>query len=116
MTDIEKKPYHKIMVDAWRIFIKDRELERFSDKWWEEIINEYDVLRKPYMNTEYDEYVCSISMAFLDEYERKGKYERQKGISEELLSGSQKEEERELQVSGDICEVDGFEEVIEPFT
>ena len=116
MTNEEKTPYHKIMVDAWRIFIKERKAELFSDEWWEEIINEYDVLREPYKNTELDSYLCSISMVFLDEYERKSKHARQKRISEELLSAQQEKVERTVQELQDTNKMDGFEEVVEPFT
>lgn len=70
MTDEEKKPYHTIMVAAWRLFIKDRETEQFSDKWWEEIIGEYDNLREPYKGTIYDGYCCAVNQAFLDQWER----------------------------------------------
>lgn len=69
MTDEEKKPYHSIMVDAWRIFIKENPHKRYSDKWWTDIINEYENLRKPYIGTELDDFTCRISQVFLDEYE-----------------------------------------------
>lgn len=85
MTDEEKKPYHTIMVAAWRIFIKDRKTERFTGQWWEEIIADYDKLREPYKMTKYDLYCCHVSQAFLDELERMGKkYGAQKDIQAEL--------------------------------
>ncbi len=57
------------MVDAWRIFIKENPHKRYSDKWWTDIINEYENLREPYIGTELDDFTCRISQVFLDEYE-----------------------------------------------
>ena len=116
MTDQEKTPYHRIMVDAWRIFIREREVPRFSDKWWEEIIKDYDELREPYKRTDLDDYVCDIAMLFLNEYERVNKHERQKRVSKELLSEDQRTTQTELQLSDNVCKVGRLEEVIEPFT
>lgn len=116
MTDKEKAPYHKVMVDAWRIFIKERTHEKFSDPWWEEIIAEYERLREPYIHTLMDDYVCHISQVFLDEYERGQKREKQSGISKTILSSSQGRDTTEIQYSDNIPQVGGCEEVIEPFT
>ena len=116
MTDKEKIPYHKIMVDTWRLFIKERTCEKFSDKWWEELIDEYRKLRTPYIGTELDDYVCWLSQVFLDEYERKHKIAKQKRISKTILSDPQKGTPKELQCSDSVCQMGGFEEVVEPFT
>ena len=117
MTSEEKTPYHTIMVDAWRIFIKDRSHERYCDKWWEEIIGEYKSLRDSYIGTKLDDYVCQLSQVFLDEYERGQKRgKRQKRISETVLPSSQGCHQEELQLSDPVREVGGCEEIIEPFT
>lgn len=116
MTDKEKAPYHKVMVDAWRIFIKERTHEKFSDPWWEEIIAEYERLREPYIHTLMDDYVCHISQVFLDEYERGQKRERPKRISKTVLPNSQGNDSKELQLPDTVCEMARCEEVIEPFT
>ena len=70
MTDEEKRPYHNIMVAAWRLFIKDREPEKFTDAWWKDVFKDYDKLRELYKKTIYDQYCCHVSQAFLDELER----------------------------------------------
>ena len=70
MTDEEKIPYHTIMTAAWRIFVKERKHERFSDAWWDEIIAEFDKLKAEYKNTIYENYCGYISQAFLDQWER----------------------------------------------
>lgn len=116
MTDKEKTPYHKIMVDIWRIFIKERQHTRYSDKWWEEIIGDYRNLRKPYIGTKLDDYVCQLSQVFLDEYERGQKNERPNRVPETVLSETQGRDKEELQCSDSVCEVDGSEEIVEPFT
>lgn len=76
MTDEEKKPYHTIMVAAWRIFIKERQSRQFSDEWWKEIIKEYETLRAPYKGTIYDDYCGDVSQSFLDQYERMQKRDK----------------------------------------
>lgn len=117
MTHDEKVPYHDIMVSAWRIFIKERPEETYSDSWWEIIIKEYEELREPYKGTKLDDYVCAISQTFLDEYERGQKRgKRQKRISETVLPNSQGYHQEELQLSDPVREVGGCEEIIEPFT
>ena len=89
MTDEQKKPYYNIMVDCWRVFMKDRSHETFSDEWWKEIIGEYDKLRGPIKGTAYDEFFCQLSQSFLDEHERLQKHERQNRISGKILSVTQ---------------------------
>ena len=116
MTDKEKTPYHKIMVDIWRIFIKERQHTRYSDKWWEEIIGEYRTLRHSYIGTTLDDYVCQLSQVFLDEYERGFKHEKQAGVSETVLPKPQGRTEEELQLPDNISSMGGCEEVVEPFT
>ena len=116
MTDKEKTPYHKIMVDAWRIFIKERSHKRYCDDWWEEIIGEYRNLRKPYIGTKLDDYVCQLSQVFLDEYERGQKHERQNRIPETILSNTQERNPTAIQFSDSVSKVGGCEEIVEPFT
>ena len=116
MTDKEKTPYHKIMVDAWRIFIKERQHTRYSDKWWEEIIGDYRNLRKPYIGTKLDDYVCQLSQVFLDEYERGQKNERPNRVPETVLSETQERNPTEIQFSDSISKMGGCEEIVEPFT
>lgn len=116
MTSEEKTPYHTIMVDAWRIFIKDRSHERYCDKWWEEIIGEYKSLRDSYIGTKLDDYVCQLSQVFLDEYERGQKRERPNRIPQELLPEPQENYQAELQLSDSVSEMGGCEEIVEPFT
>ena len=70
MTDEEKKPYYDIMVETWRTFMKKRESERFSDEWWNEIINEYETQGKKWKGTPYEGYYGDLAMSFLDQYER----------------------------------------------
>jgi hypothetical protein len=70
MTDEDKKPYHTIMTAAWRLFIKERKTEQFSDEWWKELIGDYDKLREPYRGTIYDDYCGDVNQAFLDQWER----------------------------------------------
>lgn len=110
MTHEEKVVYHEIMKQAWIIFGKQRDCEEFGDKWWQEIIGEYDELRKPYKGTLLDDYVCQLAQAFLDEHERVYKRGKQKGISEAILSGSQGYHQEELQLSDTVSEVGGSEE------
>ena len=110
MTDGEKKPYHNIMTAAWRLFIAERESKQFSDEWWEEIIKDYDKLREPYKGTELDDYVCQINQAFLDELERKMKRGKQNRVSQKVLSGAQRENQRELQCTDPVPEMGRCEE------
>lgn len=116
MTDKEKAPYHKIMVDSWRIFIKERLSDKYSDAWWEDIIGEFRKLREPYVGTRFDDYVCHISQVFLDEYERGQKRERQNRIPETVLSNTQERNPTEIQFSDSVSKVGGCEEIVEPFT
>lgn len=110
MTAEEKKVYHTIMVDTWRVFTKARTLEQFSDAWWQEIVGEYDELRKPYRGTLLDDYVCQLAQAFLDEHERVYKRGKQKGISETVLSKPQGYHQEELQLTNSVSEVGGDKE------
>lgn len=70
MTDEEKKVYHTVMVDTWRIFIKERQSERYSDAWWQEIIGEYDDYRAKYKSSSVEDFCAELSMAFLNQHER----------------------------------------------
>lgn len=116
MTHEEKAKYHEIMVASWRIFTKERPEELFSDPWWESIIGEFREMRKPYIGTLLDDYVCHISQVFLDEHERVYKRgRRQKRVSETILPGPEGFTQGELQFSDPVCEVGGFKEDIEPF-
>ena len=105
MTDEEKKPYHTIMVSAWRLFIKERKLERYTDSWWEEVIADYDKLREPYKMTKYDLYCCHVSQAFLDELERIGKKD-----------GPQKYIQAELPLTKAVPELAGSKENTEQYS
>ena len=116
MTDEEKTPYHVAMVSAWRIFIKERTIEKFSDKWWKEIIGEYNALRKSYLGNPLSEYVDYLSQTFLDEWERIQKRERQKGISETILPETQEYHQEELQFTDAVSSVAGREEANKSFT
>jgi hypothetical protein len=110
MTDKEKAPYHKIMVDTWRLFIKDRIPQKFSNEWWEEIIKDYEELREPYKGDPLDDYVCHISQVFLDELERIMKRDRPKRLSKEVLPGTQGYPQAELQCSDSISKMGGSKE------
>ena len=110
MTDEEKKPYHTIMVSAWRLFTKERTPERFSYEWWEEISGDYDKLREPYKGTPLDLYVCHINQAFLDEYERLQKRERPERVSTPVLPQEEEYTQEELHFPAPVPEVGGSEE------
>lgn len=116
MTDDVKKPYHDAMVSAWRIFIEERTSEQFSDEWWREIVGEYAHLMSSYHGTPLHDYVSYISQAFLDEWERIQKRDRQKGISETVLSEPQGYYQEELQFTDPVPEVDGSKENNKAFT
>lgn len=73
MQDEIKKPYHAIMVDLWRIFIKDRTSAEYTDAWWKEVTDEYFAYRDKYKDTPYLNYIGDLSIAFLNELERVGK-------------------------------------------
>lgn len=116
MTDEEKKPYHTAMLASWRIFIKERKTERFSNEWWKEIIGEFNSLRESYVGTSLRDYVDYMNQAFLDEWERIQKRDRQKGISETVLPEAQEYHQEELQFTDTVSEVAGREENSEAFT
>lgn len=110
MTDEEKKPYHTIMTAAWRLFGKERSAEKFSDAWWQEIISEYDDLRKPYKGTIYDDYCGDISQAFLEQWERIQKSDRQKRVFPSVLPEKQGYHQEELSFKNPVPKVGGSEE------
>lgn len=116
MTDEQKKPYHTIMVSAWRLFIKERAPKQFSQEWWNEIIGDYNKLREQYKNTQQFSYCDYISQSFLDEWERIQKRDRQDGVSEGVLLETQGYHQEELQFTDPVSAVGGSEEVVEPFT
>ena len=116
MTSEEKAPYHTIMVDAWRIFTKERIHEKYSDAWWEELIGEYTELRNKHKQLKLDDYICQLSQVFLDEYERGQGDAKPKRVSQAVLPNPQGYDQEELQLSDPICEVGGLEEIVEPFT
>ena len=106
MTDEQKKPYYTIMVDCWRLFMKDRQFETFNDLWWQEIIGDYEKLREPYKGTNLDDFVCQLSQCFLDEHERLQKNERQNRIPGKILSGTQGTDQGKVQQPDSVCEVE----------
>lgn len=116
MTDEEKKPYHTAMLASWRIFIKERKTERFSNEWWKEIIGEFNSLRESYVGTPLRDYVDYMNQAFLDEWERIQNRDRQKGISETVLPETEEYRQEELQFSDPVPKVDGSKEADEEFT
>ena len=116
MTDEQKKPYYTIMVDCWRLFMKNRQFEAFNDLWWQEIIGDYEKLREPYKGTNLDDFVCQLSQCFLDEHERLQKNERQNRIPETILSNTQERNPTAIQFSDSVSKVGGCEEIVEPFT
>lgn len=116
MTDDVKKPYHDAMVSAWRIFIEERTAEQFSDEWWREIVGEYAHLMSSYHGTPLHDYVSYMSQAFLDEWERIQKRERQKGISETVLPETQRYHQEEIQFTETIPPVVRREESSKSFT
>ena len=116
MTNDIKKPYHDALVASWRVFIKDRKEEQFSEAWWKEIIGEYKALSDSYKDTPIHDYVSYMNQVFLDEYERVQKRVRQKGISEGVLPEAQGYHQEELQLTDSIPEVGGDKEDHEAFT
>ena len=116
MTDAEKKPYHDAMVASWRIFIKERKTEKFSDTWWQEIIGEYNTLSDSYKGSPLHGYVSYMNQVFLDEWERIKNRDRQKGISKTVLPETEEYRQEELQFSDPVPEVDGSKEADEEFT
>lgn len=116
MDEEAKIKYHAILVETWRIFTKKRKPEQFSDDWWQEIIGEYRAFRSQYKGTLYDDYCGDLSMAFLNQHERVYKRGKQKRISQTVLPESQGLNKTELQCSDSVCQMGGFEEVVEPFT
>lgn len=73
MTDEEKLRYHPIIVDTWRLFIKQRKSKLYSDAWWEEIIKDYEDYCKGHKGTDLYDICSELTMVFLNEYERRGK-------------------------------------------
>lgn len=78
MNDERKKIYYTILVDLWRLFIKPRKLQTFTDEWWEEVIKEYTAYTNRYKNTQFEDYCGELAISFLNEYERCSKKEKTK--------------------------------------
>lgn len=110
MTHETKVSYYKVMSELWLLFSKDRSQEQFSDEWWEEIIRDFERAVEKYSNTPLVDYAWQVTMAFLNEYERVYKRERQKRLSEEVLSGTQGDKETKISQPVSVPEVVGSEE------
>ena len=67
MNDERKKIYYTILVDLWRLFIKPRKLQTFTDEWWEEVIKEYTTYTNRYKNTQFEDYCGELAISFLEE-------------------------------------------------
>lgn len=76
MQESEKKIYYEIITKCWIAFSKQRPCYQFSDEWWEQLINDFDDIRKSYINTDYATLVNEITMSLQDEHERRFKYGR----------------------------------------
>lgn len=71
MQDSEKKIYYNIITKCWVAFSKGRPYPEFSDEWWEQLIADFDLIRKEFSMTEYSEFVNELTMKLQDEHERR---------------------------------------------
>ena len=116
MTRGEKEAYHDIMVTLWRMFTKERTPMLYSDAWWQEIIDEYETYTKQFKGTVLADYCGELGMAFLNEHERVYKKGRPERVPQDVLPEPQGFHQEELQFPDPVSEVEGSEEIIEPFT
>lgn len=77
MQDSEKKIYYDIVTKCWSVFSKARFEPEFSDEWWEQLIDDFDLIRNEYKNTDYSELVNELTAEFLEQHERRQKAWRQ---------------------------------------
>lgn len=72
----DNESYKKVIMDLFKMYVGyDNSDKKFSDEWWEEVINKFQDYPEKYKKTELEDFACDLAICFCGVWEREKKVE-----------------------------------------